>query len=689
VGGKPASPARPGSGIHIPQHDGSLWHLRDHLPALLLIALGFTLTLASALVVRSRAVHEAQANLERRSNIATQAMRLSLDVWLEVLEQLTTFFESSTEVTREDFRDYARPALARYPQIAGLGWLPRLDDADRAQFEEQVRASGFPAYQLREVDGSGTNLIRAGVRSEYLPVLYYEPPNDQAMGLDIYSSDLRRTPAIRARDSGHPVVSQRRRIVMDPPGVQSVVLHSPVYARGTQPPKSLDERRTAFVGVAVEVLRLDAIVERALTGVDTTGSRVTLVDLSAEGPDRVLWESSPALEGSEGFPHRSQEFQFADRNWQLTFAATTPDYGVPLPWGVLMGGFGATLLLAAATSARLMTRRVQREIELARTIGSYTLLEKISEGTMGVVFRARHALLRRPTALKVLDGGRDGEAELRRFEREVQLTSMLTHPNTIVVFDYGRTQENLFYYAMEYVDGLTLEALVRKYGPQPPARVARIMAQVCGSLAEAHASGLIHRDIKPSNIMLAHRGGIPDMVKVLDFGLVKQMDVASSISEDGVSFGTPLYVAPETLMHPGQISQSVDIYAAGLVMYYLLTGARGVRARTLVSILYEVVNTLPEPPSSATDVHIPSELDALVMECIEKDPAKRPASAEALRQRLLQFCDDGWTDEEAEAWWIEFRAHRPEVSHERAQGEVTIDLERSRAPARPASGGLT
>jgi serine/threonine-protein kinase len=326
-----------------------------------------------------------------------------------------------------------------------------------------------------------------------------------------------------------------------------------------------------------------------------------------------------------------------------------------------------------------MTLRMRRELELARTIGAYTLLEKLSEGTMGVVYRARHALLRRPTALKVLAPIPGGEAELRRFEREVQLTSLLMHPNTIVVFDYGRTQRNLFYYAMEYVDGLTLEALVRRDGPQPPARVAHIMVQVCGSLAEAHANGLIHRDIKPSNIMVSHRGGVPDMVKVLDFGLAKRVDVKSSISDEGVSFGTPLYVAPETVLHPTQVNQSVDIYAVGQVMYYLLTAQRGVRARTLVSILHDVVNTMPPAPSTVV-AGIPPELDALVMQCIEKDPLKRPASVSELSRHLMKFADQ-WSAADAEAWWKEFRGRRPEAATEQTHGEVTIDLKRGRTPA--------
>ena len=183
----------------------------------------------------------------------------------------------------------------------------------------------------------------------------------------------------------------------------------------------------------------------------------------------------------------------------------------------------------------------------ARRLGPYTLVEKIGEGGMGAVYRASHALLRRPTAIKILPPQRAGEMDLARFEREVQMTSQLTSPHTVSVYDYGRTPDGLFYYAMEFLDGIDLEELVRRDGPMPPGRVVHVLRQVCEALGEAHRAGLIHRDVKPANILLCERGGRFDVAKVVDFGLVKSV----SGSDPGVTLentvpGTPHYMAPES-----------------------------------------------------------------------------------------------------------------------------------------------
>ena len=239
-------------------------------------------------------------------------------------------------------------------------------------------------------------------------------------------------------------------------------------------------------------------------------------------------------------------------------------------------------------------------------------------------------------------------------EGEVKLTSQLTHPNTIAVYDYGRTPEGIFYYAMEYLQGIDLQQLVVEHGPQCDGRVIGILRQILGSLAEAHETGLIHRDIKPANIMLTERGGIPDFVKVLDFGLAKAVDgrkQATLTVAQGLT-GTPLYLSPEGVDRPDTVDAKSDIYAVGAVAYFLLTGTPVFEGQTVMEICMKQVKTQPEPLSKRTKGPISADLEALVMLCLEKDPAARPGSAREL-QLALGHCvaSEAWTSEQAQQWW--------------------------------------
>ena len=327
----------------------------------------------------------------------------------------------------------------------------------------------------------------------------------------------------------------------------------------------------------------------------------------------------------------------------------------------IVGSFAAFSALALRVVIGLRKRASE-----AMRLGQYTLTERLGEGGMGEVYRATHAMLRRPTAVKLLKG--QNETSLQRFEREVQLTARLKHPNTIAIFDYGRTPDGIFYYAMEYLDGLTLEQLVEEHGPQPPARVVHVLRQICGSLGEAHAVGLIHRDVKPANIALCDRGRAFDFVKVLDFGLVKNVATAGDTdTTDRMLTGTPLYLSPEAIAAPEKVDARSDLYAVGAVGYYLLTGDHVFGGRTLVEVCSHHLHTLPVRPSEKLGTPLPRDLEDVLLACLEKRPEARPRDANALAKQLAQCsCVDEWGDDEASAWWRDNRASVTRLTAARA-----------------------
>jgi serine/threonine-protein kinase len=277
---------------------------------------------------------------------------------------------------------------------------------------------------------------------------------------------------------------------------------------------------------------------------------------------------------------------------------------------------------------------------------------------MSRVYLARHALLKRPTAVKVLKTAIANDEVVTRFEREVQLTSQLTHPNTIEIYDYGRTRDGTFYYAMEYLEGITLEALVRRDGALPVSRAVHALRQVCGSLKEAHARGFVHRDVKPQNLMLCVRGGVYDMMKVLDFGLVKEMHNPHTrdITQYAKVLGTPLYMAPERLRNPADADARADIYALGAVAFFIITGRHVFEANTDHDLVYQILNN-PAPSLLAAGVDVPEVLDSLVARCLAKDREDRPAAIEEVESALNEAARQRpWREEDAKAWWEKMRA---------------------------------
>jgi len=316
----------------------------------------------------------------------------------------------------------------------------------------------------------------------------------------------------------------------------------------------------------------------------------------------------------------------------------------------------------ASHLALRLRRRAQRAMIQARQFGQYTLEERIGGGGMGEVYRARHALLRRSTALKLLVPNGSNDEDIARFEREVQLTSHLTHPNTIAIYDYGRTPDGIFYYVMEYLEGLDLDALVKICGPVPEERAIHILRQVCGSLAEAHQHHLVHRDIKPANLMLCERGAQYDVVKVLDFGLVKNFQKAAraSVTSADMVAGTPGYLAPETLKSGVRVDPRSDLYAVGAVGYFLVTGGQlPFESSDLFSYVAKHLNEKPERPSLRIGFPIAEDLEALILRCLETDPGDRPQSAEELSNALGACRHAGrWAQANAKSWWT---AHSSEI----------------------------
>ena len=353
--------------------------------------------------------------------------------------------------------------------------------------------------------------------------------------------------------------------------------------------------------------------------------------------------------------------------WLLGGNALNPAYVFVICWPTYACAF------VAVVPARVL-QRLGRRLREAQELGSYHLIERLGTGGMGEVWRAEHRLLARDAAIKLVRpevlGARDeNEARLtlKRFEREAQATAALSSPHTIQVFDFGITQDGIFYYVMELLTGRDLESLVREFGPLPPHRVLYLLRQVCHSLADAHARGLVHRDIKPANIYVCRMGLEYDFAKVLDFGLVKIQaasrrgrETETLSTRENTTPGTPAYMAPEVILGDAEVDRRADVYSLGCVTYFLLTGELVFEADTSMKMLMQHLHAQPMPPSERTELSVPRELDELVLACLQKDPRHRPQDAGELYQMACHVrIRDEWNSDEAKRWW---RAHLPQLS---------------------------
>jgi serine/threonine-protein kinase len=581
------------------------------------------------------------------------------------LTALSSFLAASVGMTRAQFRLLTHPMLERHRVVYALEWLPVVRGSERAAYEAEARAAGLTDYRFWEIaDGKPRE---AALRDHYVPIHYMEPPSALALGFDIASDPLRWATAETARDTGRIAASRPFDLIEDsanPEALPVVAMYSPVYSGGD--PGSAPARRAAITGFAMAIFRVAPLVNNAAVAVDASGLGLVLQDPEAQAAS--LLAQRPAAAST--FQRRKRfdlEFpvSFADRRWALSVFAL-PGAFLPSKRGAIgvasAGVLAALLGLVTVTSLRTISR-LRRQME---KVGPYHLVARLGRGAMGVVWEARHALLRRPTAVKLLAPGTEGERALARFEREVQLTAGLTHPSTIAIYDYGRTREGVFYYAMELLKGINLLQLVELDGPLPAARVVHFLRQACGALTEAHAAGLIHRDIKPANLMACVYGGIPDFLKVLDFGLVKDLGTVeqapervtspgshdAALSQDGSLLGTPLYMAPEGMSDPSHIDARADIFALGAVGYFLLTGRSPFPGRTAIEVFRMERKGPPPPLSEAAPNPVPASLEATIGRCLAFARDDRPGSAEEL-DAMLEACavSPPWKVADARAWW--------------------------------------
>jgi serine/threonine-protein kinase len=455
--------------------------------------------------------------------------------------------------------------------------------------------------------------------------------------------------------------------------------------------------------LAVKVLGAGSSV-----GIETANLQADFVDRLAEGHARIFeffgvtWVGVwviffPFLVPSE--PRESV--------WTSLLAASTVPFvllasllahGIPdaaRPWvPEYLGNMIIPTYICAgfAVIASRVVYRLTHELSKARRMGSYELVERLGAGGMGEVWRAKHRMLARPGAIKIIRpealgaGNHEQTATaLRRFEREAQATAALRSPHTVDLYDFGITDEGSFYYVMELLDGVDLKSLVEKHGPVPVKRASFVLRQICASIAEAHTRGLIHRDIKPANIFVCRHGLEYDFVKVLDFGLVKRADesddVGSQLTAAGTAPGTPMFMSPEMARGDDSVDGRADIYALGCVAYWLVTGQFVFDGDSPMDVIVRHIRDDPVPPSARTELDIPGDFDRVVLDCLEKDPSKRPQTAEELSRRFDE-CEGRagrWTHDLAAKWWT---LHVPPART--GLGEVAFDDAAGAREVRPA-----
>jgi CHASE1-domain containing sensor protein len=633
--------------------------LRNRLVWLsLAVGLGCTLTWAAH---AARQAHEAaRLAFEERSRLAAEHVEQSFRAPLEALYGIHALASAWPDVDQRRFERFARKLMERYPSLAALELFDVVRGAERDDFERQMSARLGHPFAFREPSSAPPHEMVVSPRRDRHVVLTRLLPFQAALhGLDLMFEPIRQEQIASASRAGTLTVTGKFRLVEDPEGVFSVAVYDPLYADG-EVPADVAVRDQELRGFAIALYRLAPLMNAALSGTTLEPSSVALFDLDPHRSksDALLFGDARAAE-ARGFAFR-RELHFAGRAWALVTSGSPPQKLAAATPSLLVGGLGS-LLVALLVGLVGSLRKSRQRFQALEALGPYTLLKEIGGGGMGRVFEARHSLLRRRAAIKVIAQEQANEEQLRRFDLEAKTTSALCHPNTVVVFDYGRTRRGDFYYAMEYVNGINLERLVHQHGAQSAARVRHLLVQACGALSEAHGLGLVHRDVKPGNLMVGVNGGIFDFVKVLDFGLVRvTRGVEAGRSGPGNLLGTPRYMAPEAFA-TSQSGPRADLYGLGCVAYFLLSGQEPFTAKTDAGVAMLHLTQMPPSLQGRGLGDTTPALERVVMRCLAKNPDDRFAGAAQLMRALSELELPPWTQAEAAAFWADHVA-REEAS---------------------------
>jgi len=624
----------------------------------LTLALGLACTCAWAAVSARRARDLAQRAFEDRSRLAAEHVEQSFRAPLEALYGIHALGCALPDVEQRRFELFAVKLRERYPSLAALELFDVVKGEDRDEFERRMSAHiGHPFSFVEPAPSPAQGMVVAPRRERHVVLTRLLPYDAALHGLDLTFDALRRGHMAAATRAGAPLATGKFRLVEDAEGVYSVAVYDPLFVGGVVP-DGVEARERQLVGFAIALYRLDPLMRAALRGTSLDESSVALVDLAPDlsPADARLFGRANAAAPRAFSVHRP--IDFAGRAWDLVTSGDAPPLLARIAPSGIVGGLG-TLLVALLVGLSSSLRRARLRFQAMEALGPYTLLREIGGGGMGRVFEAQHKLLRRRAAIKVIAQEQASAEQLRRFDLEAKTTSELRHPNTVVVFDYGRTGSGDFYYAMEYVDGITWEQLVQRHGAQPAARVRHLLVQACGALSEAHALGLVHRDVKPSNLMVGVNGGIFDFVKVLDFGLVRVTRGAEAgRSGAGVLLGTPRYMAPESFAS-SQSGPRADLYALGCVAYYLLSGHEPFAAKTEAGVATLHLTKMPSSLLGRGCADVTPAFEKIIMRCLAKSPDDRFGSAALLMRALNDLDLPAWTQADAAAFWAE---HRPSLT---------------------------